>query len=113
MNVFIDSDVLIWHLRGKTEARDFLLDKSDEIETELCIGAMQRAEIVFFMREEEREDTLELLSLFKTVTVDQSIMVHRCLLKQQRKATTRSRPGNSSPFYSMFRAFVSYTRALT
>jgi hypothetical protein len=41
---------------------------------ELWTGAMQRAEVVFFMRPEEEEHTLLFLSLFKTAPVDQSIV---------------------------------------
>jgi len=73
MRVFIDSDVLIWHLRGKEKARKLLKALVDE-DVDLWIGAMQRAEIVFFMRPEEESDTLDLLSLFKTHPVDQTVI---------------------------------------
>ena len=36
--------------------------------------AMQRAEIIFFMRPEEEKETLDLLSLFTTHPVDQAII---------------------------------------
>jgi len=35
---------------------------------------MQRAEIVFFMRESEKQDTMDFLSLFKTHPVGHSII---------------------------------------
>ena len=73
MKVFIDSDVLIWHLRGEDKARSFLKALLDQ-DVDLWIGAMQRAEIVFFMRSEEERDTLDLLSLFKTHPVDQGVI---------------------------------------
>jgi predicted nucleic acid-binding protein len=73
MKVFIDSDVLIWHLRGEEKARSFLKALLEQ-EVDLWIGAMQRAEIVFFMRPEEERDTLDLLSLFKTHPVDQGVV---------------------------------------
>jgi hypothetical protein len=38
------------------------------------MGAMQRAEIVFFMKQEEETATLLLLSQFKTASVDQRIV---------------------------------------
>ena len=41
---------------------------------ELWLGAMQRAEIVFFMRPEEETATLGLLSQFKTAPVEQSVV---------------------------------------
>jgi predicted nucleic acid-binding protein len=74
MRVFVDSDILIWHLRGKTEARELLKALIDNEGLELWIGAMQRAEIVFFMRENEEESTMDLLSLFQTQAVDQKII---------------------------------------
>ncbi len=74
MKAFVDSDILIWHLRGSEEARRLLKDYIQDPEVELWIGAMQRAEILFFMRKEEEEITLDLLSLFKTQPVDEAII---------------------------------------
>lgn len=47
MKVFIDSDILILHLRGRIEAKELLDSLLGDEDTELWIGAMQRAEIVF------------------------------------------------------------------
>ena len=74
MRVYIDSDVLIWHLRGKKKATGFIRSLRKKTGYELWIGAMQRAEIVFFMRQDEEEKTLLFLSLFKTAPVDQAII---------------------------------------
>jgi predicted nucleic acid-binding protein len=74
MKVYIDSDVLIWHLRGKTQATEFLRGLRSKAEYELWIGAMQRAEIVFFMRPDEEDSTLLFLSLFKTAPVGQEVI---------------------------------------
>jgi predicted nucleic acid-binding protein len=74
MRAYLDADVLIWHLRGETKARGFLGSLSRRGEYELWIGAMQRAEIVFFMRPGEEESTLLLLSEFKTAPVDQAVI---------------------------------------
>jgi len=73
MKVFVDSDILIWHLRGREEAKTLLQNLVDQGE-DLWIGAMQRAEIIFFMRPEEEKETLDLLSLFTTHPVDQAII---------------------------------------
>jgi predicted nucleic acid-binding protein len=70
----IDSDVLIWHLRGELKALRLLKKLRDKEQAELCIGAMQRAEVVFFMRPEEEEVTLLLLSQFRTLPVDEQII---------------------------------------
>jgi len=73
MRAYIDSDVLIWHLRG--EARAGRLFRSLAAEgSQLCTGAMQRAEVVFFMRPGEESATLSFLSRFKTEAVTQPIV---------------------------------------
>jgi predicted nucleic acid-binding protein len=74
MRTYIDSDVLIWHLRGDRKALRFLQRLRDSEENELWTGAMQRAEIVFFMKPEEETATLLFLSQFKTAAIDQRII---------------------------------------
>ncbi len=74
MRAYIDSDVLIWHLRGERKATKLLRNLRDNEGYELWIGAMQRAEVVFFMRPEEEEATFLFLSQFKTSPVDQTIV---------------------------------------
>ena len=69
-----DSDVLIWHLRGNQKALMFLQRLHHSEENELWTGAMQRAEILFFMKPEEEVDTFLLLSQFKTASIDQKII---------------------------------------
>jgi predicted nucleic acid-binding protein len=48
MKAFIDSDVLIRHLRGERKALSLLKKLRDKEKFELWTGAMQRAEVVFF-----------------------------------------------------------------
>jgi predicted nucleic acid-binding protein len=74
MKAFIDSDVLIWHLRGEHMALSLLKKLRDKDKFELWTGAMQRAEVVFFMRPVEEEATLLFLSQFQTAPVDQLII---------------------------------------
>ncbi len=74
MRAYVDSDVLIWHLRGNRKALRFLKHLRDSEENELWTGAMQRAEIVFFMKPEEEKATRLLLSQFRTAPVDQGII---------------------------------------
>lgn len=74
MRAYVDSDVLIWHLRGERKALRFLQRLRASEENELWTGAMQRAEIVFFMKPEEETATLLLLSQFKTASIDQRIL---------------------------------------
>jgi predicted nucleic acid-binding protein len=74
MRTYVDSDVLIWHLRGDRKSLRFLQRLRDSEENELWTGAMQRAEIVFFMKPEEETATLLFLSQFKTAAIDQRII---------------------------------------
>jgi predicted nucleic acid-binding protein len=74
MKVFLDSDILIWHLRGMEAAKHLLQRLTQEPDSELWIGAMQRAEILFFTRSDEEEKTMDLLSLFGTHPVDEQII---------------------------------------
>lgn len=71
MRAYIDSDVLIWHLRGEQKARDLFIQLRDEEHYDLYTGAMQRAEVVFFMKPEEEKNTELFLSQIKTQAVDQ------------------------------------------
>jgi predicted nucleic acid-binding protein len=74
MEAYIDSDVLIWHLRGERKALNLLKRLHDKEKFELWTGAMQRAEVVFFMRPAEQEATLLFLSQFQTAPVDQQVI---------------------------------------
>ena len=62
MKAYIDSDVLIWHLRGERKALNLLKRLRDNEQFDLWIGAMQRAEVVFFMRPAEESATLLFLA---------------------------------------------------
>ena len=74
MRAYVDSDILIRHLRGERKALKFLRELRDAGEYELWTGALQRAEILFFMRPGEEAATNLFLSQFKTAPVDQSIV---------------------------------------
>jgi len=74
MRAYIDSDILIWHLRGEKKATNFLRKLAGSGEYELWVGALQRGEILFFMRPEEEQATELFLSQFKTAPVDQAII---------------------------------------
>jgi predicted nucleic acid-binding protein len=74
MRAYIDADVLIWHLRGEPKALRFLQSLRGRSEYELWTGAMQRAEVVFFMRPHEAEATLLFMAQLKTAPVDQAVV---------------------------------------
>jgi len=74
MRAYVDSDILIWHLRGQVKAAQALREWSAEPGTELWTGALQRAEIVLFMRPGEVDATRAFLSRFRTEPVTQPIV---------------------------------------
>ncbi len=74
MRAYIDADILIWHLRGEVRAKNLLMRLRDKDGYDLYTGAMQRAEVVFFLRPEEEVATALFLSQFKTESVDQEIV---------------------------------------
>jgi hypothetical protein len=61
--VYVDSDILIWHLRNHPAATA-LLAHLPATGDEPWISAMQRVEITFFMRENEERRTLDFLAGF-------------------------------------------------
>ena len=74
MRAYIDADILIWHLRGDRRAAEFLCRIRDEGEFELWTGALQRAEVVFFLRRGEEEATACFLAQFNTAPIDSDIV---------------------------------------
>lgn len=74
IKAYIDTDILIWHLKGNQNASNLLEDLCKSNEYELWIGAMQRAEILFYMRPSEESLTTLLLSQFNTAIVDQNVI---------------------------------------
>lgn len=74
MRAYVDADILIWHLRGESKALRFLERIQAAPGTELWTGAMQRAEVVFFMRPHEEKNTLLFLSQFRIDPVTQVVV---------------------------------------
>ena len=63
----LDSDVLIWHLRGHLSVAEFVLSLARR--GRLALSAIARAEIVLGMRESERSSTLLFLNSCETFPV--------------------------------------------
>ena len=74
MRAYVDADVLIWHLRGEGRSWRFFSRLRADPDCEMWTGALQRAEILFFMRPEEEQQTLQFLAQFRTAAVDQAII---------------------------------------
>ncbi|MCY3762429.1 MAG: PIN domain-containing protein [Gemmatimonadetes bacterium] len=73
MRAYVDSEILIRHLRGKRKALKFLRKLASNPAYELWISALDRSEILSSMHMGEEENTLLFLSGFKTAPVDQVI----------------------------------------
>ena len=73
MRAYLDSDILIWQLKGEKKAQDLLRRLAEE-GLELWVGALQRLELVFFMKPNEEKETRLLLARFKTQSVTQEIV---------------------------------------
>jgi len=71
---YVDSDVLIAHLRGEKKALSFFRRVAKPEGTELWMGAVQRAEVVFFMRPHEEARTMTLLSRLRTEPLTREIV---------------------------------------
>lgn len=69
--ILVDTDVLINFLRGKEQAREFLLTAIGE--ADLCCSAITIAEIHAGMKEHERERTEDLLNSLTIVEVTRAI----------------------------------------
>lgn len=74
MRAYIDSDILVWHLRGEDKAKKLLINLRDVERYSLYTGVMQCAEVVYFMRPEEEKDTEYFLSQFWTEPLDKTIV---------------------------------------
>ena len=68
VRAYMDSDILIAYLSKERSAQEFLRWQSSH-GMDLWTGAMQRAEVLFFMRPGEEPDTLYFMSKFKTASV--------------------------------------------
>jgi predicted nucleic acid-binding protein len=67
----IDSDVLIWHLRGNQGVVEHVQALAGRGEILVC--AVSRAEVLLGMRQEEATTTYRLLNSLRTVAVDDNV----------------------------------------
>ena len=74
MKAYVDAAVLIWHLRAEPRALRFIRGLRDDPNWELWTGAMQRVEVLLYIRPPQETETLLFLSLFHTAPVDQAIV---------------------------------------
>jgi predicted nucleic acid-binding protein len=71
--IVIDTDVLIWLLRGNEKVKEMFKKAIEETEGLLYITPIQIAEIHAGMREKEREKTQKLLDSFSVIEIDKEI----------------------------------------
>lgn len=70
----LDSDVVIWHLRGREPVVRLVLDLAER--GRLALPAVVRAEVIQGMRDPEREATLGFLDACATLPVDADVADH-------------------------------------
>lgn len=74
LRTYFDADVVIWLLRGHEAAIAQFDRLIGEPDIEMWMSAVQRAEIVMYMKASEEKCTLELLSLFHTEPVTEEVV---------------------------------------
>lgn len=74
MRVFVDSDVLIWYLRGDQRALSCLQELHHSPSCDMWTGAWQKVEIAFHARPREVPLTSRFLRLFKTAPMSGEIV---------------------------------------
>lgn len=67
----LDSDVVIWHLRGRETVVRLVLDLAER--GRLALSAVVRAEVIQGMRDPEREPTIGFLDACATLPVDAEV----------------------------------------
>jgi len=70
-DVVLDSDVVIWHLRGQTSVVEHVTRLANEYR--LGISAITRTEVIAGMRLSEREVTLDFLDACELLPVDRAV----------------------------------------
>lgn len=74
MRVYVDADIVIWHLRRMSPATELLRALEQTPDNELWMSAIQRSEVLFFMRAGEETTTMRVLRRFKTHPVTEEII---------------------------------------
>ena len=87
--ILVDSDVLIEHLRGKTAARDWLVDVRQS-SGPLAISVVSLTEIAGGMRPQERREVMRLLGSMQRFEVTEQVAWRAVTLMQEYR---RSRSG--------------------
>jgi predicted nucleic acid-binding protein len=70
-DVLLDSDVVIWHLRGRKPVVERVLALARD--ERIGLSAITRAEVLLGMREPERKATFDFLNACKTLAVDAAV----------------------------------------
>jgi predicted nucleic acid-binding protein len=87
-DVLLDSDVVIWHLRGRTAVTSLVADLAAR--SRLGVSAVSRAEVLQGARPAEMEATLRFLDACETMPVDARVadLAARLVRDQRAKGVT-------------------------
>jgi len=72
--VYLDADILIWHLRGLPAATALLLELMGDPAIDVWTGCMQRAEVTFHLRASEKAETEKFMGLIRSYPVTERIV---------------------------------------
>ncbi|MGH7885775.1 MAG: type II toxin-antitoxin system VapC family toxin [Thermodesulfobacteriota bacterium] len=71
--VVVDTDIIIWILRGNQEMRSKFYDLENQISENLFITPVQLAEIYSGIRERERSDTKYFIETLRIIDINEEI----------------------------------------
>lgn len=72
--ILIDSDVIIWILRGRSDIKEKIEELIKDIEEKIFITLIQISEIYACLKEKERIDTLLFLETIPCVEINDQIV---------------------------------------
>lgn len=79
-DVFLDADIVIWHLRGLPHAQALLHRVGSDANSRLCMSAIQWAEVTVHLRPTEQELATSLEQVFSIMPVTKEVVDRAAVL---------------------------------
>ena len=71
--IIVDSDILIWILRGRSDIRDKFIELSSIVDNQLCITPIQISEIFAGMKEKEKINAALFIDSMPCISIDDKL----------------------------------------